>query len=263
MYTDQTLYRAGALEPIAGYTDAIFLIDAGGVVTKYRDQGYSAFFGVQAVRPFFAGLHGWFGIWAHAAMPAGYGAAPTGMPIAALAAGGSQQYAAPVPLNLGSYGLVQARFTLEPVALAGPALDDIDLGISFGQISDLSLPQITGKYNMVDQLQSSADAIGGPAQAANKALPAVFPQANPWDLGNLTEHYWFENNPPTYTLFNNGLATTAGAIGLRLKGYRFMLVPLTPDSTWRPQFIAGAWRNAPATRVVCVSTVPPTGTTTF
>src|SRR5258708_38423544 len=113
------------------------------------------------------------------------------MPIAALAAGGSQQYAAPVPLNLGSYGLVQARFTLEPVALAGPALDDIDLGISFGQISDLSLPQITGKYNMVDQLQSSADAIGGPAPAANKASPAGFPPAKPLGFGHPTQHHWF------------------------------------------------------------------------
>src|SRR5258708_11580714 len=101
------------------------------------------------------------------------------MPIAALAAGGSQQYAAPVPLNLGSYGLVQARFTLEPVALAGPALDDIDLGISFGQISDLSLPQITGKYNMVDQLQSSADTIGGQAHAAHKTMSPGLLHATP------------------------------------------------------------------------------------
>jgi hypothetical protein len=265
MFTDQPLYRAGALEPIAGYSDALFLVDAGGPVTKYRDQGYSAFFGIQAIRPIFVGVHGVFMIWAHAAMPAGYGAAPAGMPIAALAAGGQQQYQAPVPLNMGSYGFVQARFTLETFALAGPSIDDLDLAIQFGQIADYSLPQITGKYNAVDQAQSSSDVIAGAVQGANKALPAVFPQANPWDLANLTELYWFENNPPSFTLNNNGVVSTAGAVGLRLKGFRYMLIPLIPDpKTWSPQFVAGAWRNAPpGVRVVAVPTVPPTGTTTY
>jgi len=267
MFTDQPLYRAGALEPIAGYTDAIFLVDAGGPVTKYRDQGYSAFFGVQAVRPFLGlGAHGVFMIWAHSAMPAGYGNAPAGMPIAALAAGGQQVYAAPVPLNLGSYGFVQARYTLETFAMgAGPVPDDLDLLISYGQIADYSIPQIQGRYNMVDQFQSPADSIAGPAQAANKALPAAYPQANPWDEANLTELFWFENNPPTFTLQNNGAVSVAGsAVGLRFKGFRYMLIPLTPDTSWRPQFIAGAWRNAPpGVRIVAVPTVPPTGTTTY
>lgn len=267
MYTDQPLYRANAFEPVAGYGDAIFLIDAGGAVTKYRDQGYSSFYGVQAVRPFFAGVHGLFAIWAHAAMAAGYGAAPAGMPIGALAAGGSQVYPAPAPLNLSSYGLVQVRFTMEPVGLAGPSVHDIDLGVSFGTIADYSLPQLIGKYNMVDQVQSSADAIQGAAQAGVKALPAAFPQTNPWDEAQLTEIFWFENNPPTFTLFNNGLVTTAGMVGLRLKGYRYMLVPLTPVTSgpgaWVAQFIAGAWRSAPPVRVVAVPTVPPTGTTTY
>jgi len=267
VYSDQPLYRAGALEPIAGYTDALFLVDAGGPVTKYRDQGYSAFFGIQSIRPIFGlGLHGVFMIWAHGAMPAGYGAAPSGMPAAALAAGGSQVYPAPVPLNLGSYGFVQLRWTLEVFAMgAGPTPDDLDLQISFGQIADYSLPQIAGRYNMVDQFQSPSDIIPGAVQAANKALPAAFPQANPWDEGNLTEIFWFENNPPTFTLQNNGAVSVAGsAAGLRFKGFRYMLQPLTPDKSWLPQFVAGAWRMAPpGVHVVAVPLVPPTGTTTY
>jgi hypothetical protein len=117
---------------------------------------------------------------------------------------------------------------------------------------------------MVDQIQSSADTISGPAQAGNKALPPAFPQINPWDEANLTEMFWFENNPPSFTLFNNGGVSTAGAIGLRLKGFRYMLVPLAPAVNWVPQFIAGAWRNAPpGVRIISVPTVPPTGTTTY
>jgi hypothetical protein len=259
----QPLYRDGKFEPIAGYTDALFLVDAGGPVTKYADEGYSSFFGVVGIRPFYMGPHSFFAIWAHAAMSAGYGAAPAGMPIGALTAGGQQQYPAPAPLNLGSYGFVQARFSMEQVALAGPVLDDIDLGISFGQITDFSLPQIAGHYNAVDQFPTPADAIAGPAAGANKALPAAFAVVDPVSEANLTELFWFENNPPTFTLFNNGILSTAGMIGLRLKGFRYFLKPLRPDDTWQPKFFAGALRLAPPVRIVVAPTVPVTGTTTY
>lgn len=268
MFTDQTLYRAQALEPIAGYDDVVMLIDVGeGPATKYG----TSFFGVNAIRPI-AGLgpHGLFLIWTQAnAAPAGYGPLPGGIASGTIPLGGSVTCNQPPGLNLGSYGLAQVRWTMEiPTALTGVA-DDIDIGVLMqGGQGDFGVPAIQpGRFNMVDQFQSPGDAIADPAQGANKALPAAFPSDNPWDNANLSELYWFESNPPSFQIFNNGAAAqAAGAIGLRFKGFRFLLSPLTPDVIpFKPRFLAGKPRMAPDVpgRIVVVPLVPPSGTTLF
>lgn len=268
MYTDSTLYRAGALEPVAGYEDALFLVDAAGPLkTKYG----TPFFGVQAIRPIAGiGQHGLFLLWTQGNVaPAGYGPLPGGAASGSIPLNGSVQFATPAILNLNSYGFAQVRFTIEiPVALTGGVADDLDLAISFGSANDLGLPASSpGRYNLQDQLGAPADPGTAPAQGANHAAAPESPPSNPWDDANMTEHFWFENNPPTYTIYNNAVAAiTTGAIGLRLKGYRYMLSPLDSSTgPWEKRFLAGAWRDAPKgpRRIVAVPLAPPSGTVVF
>lgn len=266
MLTDQRLYRATAFEPVLGYDDVAMLIDQGGPVTKYN----TPFYAVQGVRPAFGfGPHGLFLIWSQAAPPAGYTPAPAGMPTGNIAAAGGQaQFAAPAGLQLGNYQLIQVRFAMEVLALTGAvSLHDLDLQQSFGTAADFGIAPIQGRLNMQDQFQSPGDSIVDPAQNAVKALPAAYPAAHPRDIANLTETFWFENNPPTYTLINNGGAIiTGGTVGLRFWGFRYSLLPLVDpgDGSWQPRWLAGAYRKAPAgVRIVTIPTVPPTGTSTY
>lgn len=266
MQTDQRLYRATAFEPALGYDDVAFLIDQGGPVTKYN----TAFYGVQGVRPAGGfGPHGLFLIWTQGAAPAGYSPLPQGIPTGNIAAfPGQVTFQAPAGLQLGNYQLIQVRFAMEVLALTGAvSLHDLDVLQSVGTAADFGIATIQGHLNMQDQFQSPADQTVDPAQNANKALPAAFPFAHPRDIANLTETFWFENNPPSWTVVNNGgAAITGGSVGLRFWGFRYSLIPLVDpgDSSWGTRWIAGAYRRAPlGQRIVAIPVVPPTGTSTF
>jgi hypothetical protein len=263
--SDQRLYRAQALEPVLGYDDVAMLIDNGGLQQKYD----SAFFGVQGIRPALGfGPRGLFIIWTQGAAPAGYAPLPGGVPTGNIASGAAAQFANPVGLQLGSYQLLQVRFAVEVLALTGAvSLHDLDVQQSVGAINDLAIPAIpaSGALNMIDQFQSPGDSIVDPAQNANKALPAAFPQTHPRDVANMTETYWFEQMAPTWTVTNRGGATiTGGTVGLRFWGFKYFLNPLKPDDTWQMRWVAGDWRLAPPVqRIVTIPTVPPSGTVSF
>jgi hypothetical protein len=268
-YTDQRLYRAQALEPVLGYDDVAYLIDANGPVNKYAsDSEGPGFFGVKSIRPTFGwGPHGLFVIWTQGAIPAGY-AAPTGVPTGSITAGNNATFVAPAQLALGSYGLVQVRWSVGVLALTGAvALQDLDVTQLVGSIQDFNLPNLSGSgvANMMEQMQEPSDSIVDPAQNANRALPATFPADNPFDNAQLRETFWFENNPPSWRVTNNGGATiTGGTVGLRFSGFRYFLSPLLPDGSWLKRWIAGDWRLAPPVqRIVTIPTVPATGTTSF
>jgi hypothetical protein len=269
-YTDQPLYRAAALEPIAGLNDVMFVIDQGGPIDKY-----SPFFAVTGVEPVIGlGPHGLFLIWTQSgAAPAGYSPLPIGAPSGTIAIAGTAKFVNPQALQQGPQQLLQMRFVLRPgpVALVGGVVDDVDLQVSspgslgrFGVVN-----QSPGVFNMAEQIQQPADAVVEPAQGANLALPAAFPQELPRDKANLSELFIFENNGPTFTLVNNAAAAlTAGAIGLRIWGYRYDLVPLEEGDdrtgSWEPRFLAGRFRKAPRVpRIVTVQTAPNSGQSTF
>jgi hypothetical protein len=242
MCSQTRLYRARHFEPVADYDEVLMVMDQNGPLAK------GPFYGITGIEPVTGlGAHGVFMIWAHAAQPAGYGIAPAGMPIGALAAGGQQQFVNPAALQLGPSQLLQARFHIEPVALTGPVPDDIDLQVLQGAIPRFGIPGIggAGSINMAEQVQDPGDAVPGPAQGANEALPAVFPAIHPRDQANLNEFFILENNGPTFRLVNNGAISTGGAIGLRVWGFRYVLKPLSDDGSWDLRWLSGAWRVAP------------------
>jgi hypothetical protein len=238
------LYQARALEPVVDYDEVLMVMDQNGPLGK------GPYYGVTGIEPITGpGAHGVLMIWAHAAQPAGYGPAPANLPIQAIAAGGNVQFVNPPALQVGPGQLLQVRFQIEPVALAGPVAQDIDLQLLQGAIPRFGIPGTgaPGSLNMAEQFQEPGDAIGAGAQGGAEALPAAFPSVHPRDQGNLTEFFIFENNGPTFRLVNNGVITTGGAIGLRLWGYRYVLALLSDpgDGSWGPRWLAGKWQQAP------------------
>lgn len=253
MYSDQRLYRARALEPVAGFGDVVFLLDQAGPLKKYA----SPYFSVASVRPFKGPTpHGVLILYAQSgAAPAGYGTDVGNTTLIAEAASGTLNAglsAAPVTnpkiLQAGTLQLVQARFMVKPLALTGPKEHDIELQVKpFGQIGGFGLYNAApGFFNMADQFQDPADAVDAPAQGANESLPAAFPAVHPADQSNLSEMFWFENNGPTWIVRNNGTSNlTAGAIGIRIWGFVYDLVELDLGYLKVKRWVYGAVRDAP------------------
>lgn len=253
MYTDQRLFRARALEPIAGLGDVLFMLDQKGPLAK----GPSPYYTIAGIEPVFGiGPHGLLVLYSQgAAAPAGYGTQPgntTLIPEAAtgnIVAGVSVSIANPKILQQGPSQLFQCRFSLRPLALTGIKEHDVELQTfmpgALGKFGILGASP--GFLNMVDQFQDPADAIDSPIQNNNQTLPATYPAVHARDQGNLTEMFVWEINGPTFKLWNNGVATlTAGVIALRIWGFRYDLVPLDPkDGGWGPRWVYGGIRPAP------------------
>jgi hypothetical protein len=269
MYTDQRLFRARALEPIAALGDVLYMLDQKGPLVK----GASAFYGVAGIEPVFGiGPHGLLVIYNQAglaAAPAGYGTQPgntTVIPEAGtgnIAASGSVRCANPKVLQQGPGQLFQCRFSLKPLALTGIKEHDVELQVAMpAAMGKFGILSGGGYLNMADQFQDPSDVIDSPAQNANQTLPAAFPAVHARDQGNLTEMFIWEINGPTFTLFNNGAATlTAGTIALRIWGFRYDLVPLTPDGSWVNHWVYNGVQKAPPVErpVVVVQTATFTG----
>jgi hypothetical protein len=270
-YTDQRLFRARALEPIAGIGDVLFLLDQKGPLFK------APFWFIKGIEPVFGlGPHGLMIIWSQAAAgAAGYGTAVGSQALPDQAATGNIAAGAYVDINnskllqQGPQQLFQMRFALRPLALTGAVKEqDLELQVylpgSAGKFGILGASP--GYYNMVDQLQDPADAVDSPAQNANQALPAVFPAVHSRDQNNLTEMFVWEINAPRFRLWNNGGATiTAGLVGLRIWGFRYDLEPLFPDGTWVNRWIYGGLQKAPPIdrAIPVVQTAVYTGQGTF
>lgn len=268
MYTDQRLYRARALEPIAALGDVLFMVDQSGPLgaTKYPTP-YFALAGIEPV----------FGVAPHnilllytqgAAAPAGYGLGvnnTTTIPEAAinqnLNAGASVTITNPKILQGLPRQLAHLRIALKTLALTGPKEHDIELQMFMpGKLGKFGLASaIPGFLNMVDQAQDPGDVIDSPAQGANQTLPAAFPAVANRDQQNLLEFFLWEINGPTFQIWNNGASNvTGGSIGIRIWGFRYDLVPLAYDQTWVRRWVYGALRPAPPTdrAIVVVPTAP-------
>jgi hypothetical protein len=237
MFTDQPLFRARGFEPLTGLGDVVFLLDASGPVTKYT----TPFFVVAGIMPVSGvSTHGSLILWNQASAsvsPTGYGLTPgtaTMIPEAKgganLADGGNGVISNTQILQGLPMQLFQVRFGLRTLALTGPKEHDIEMQVTCPGKSPLfGLAQAApGFVNMIDAFQDPADAIDSPAQTANQTLPAAFPAMHPKDDANLREFFIWEDNGPTFQIWNNGVAITAGAIGVRMWGFRYDLVELDP-----------------------------------
>jgi hypothetical protein len=246
-FTDQRLYRARGLEPVAGYNEIVMLADQAGPIQKYK----SPFFQVGGIEPIQGlGPHGAIVIYSQAAAaPAGY-EFPTGAASGTIVAAGSTQAINMARFQQGPKQLLQARFSIEFLALTGAVVHDIDVQLyqpsAVGRFGTLN--QSPGFLNAADQFQAPADQIVDPAQGALRALPAAFPALHPADVANLREFFVWEINGPTWKIINNGAASlTAGTVLIRLWGFRYDLIPLTPDypQPWAQTLVFGTVRKTP------------------
>lgn len=252
MFTDQRLYRARALEPVASFGDIVFLLDQAGPLKKYK----TPYFAVASVRPFVSPTpRNLLLLWSQGATaPAGYGTAPGNTTLIPEAAtgninnGAAVSVANPKILQGGTLQLMQARFTVKPLALTGIVAQDIEVSVKpFGNIGGFGLYNGTpGYFNQSSQMADPADSIVSGAQGANETLPAAYANIDPADNANLHELFWFEQNGPTFTVYNNGsAAVTAGAVGVRIRGFLYDLVELDPSYLTTDRWVYGAVRKAP------------------
>lgn len=212
------------------------------------DRAATPFFFIDFAEPAFAlNRHGVTLLWTHSGVaPAGYELPQQGGVAAGLIAAGGQVTMTPGVFNLGAYELLQFRYRLVPYAFAGAGAanvaDDIDLMVSLPQsIGRWTTLGNRGRVNMMFQPSFPGDAIVGPAQGANLALPAVAPALNPWNQSPQTELWCYEQTGPSFTILNNGAAATAAgdAIGLYLWGFDYKLSPALPDQTWINRQVPG------------------------
>ena len=268
MYTDQRLFRSQAFEPVAALGDVVFLLDQTGPMQKYG----TPFFWVKGLGAHFGATpHELLLLWSQSATaPAGYGTAPGNtnlIPEAQtgnIASGGSVSISNPKILQGAPLQLLQMRWGLKTLALTGIKEHDLELQVFMpGKTAMFGiLNAAPGYYNMVEQFQDAADAVDSPAQNANQTLPAAFPALSPRDNANLTEMFLWEQSGPTFQIWNNGSASlTAGAIGLRVYGYRYDLLPVDARFFTDRRLVYGdMWKCPPTPREIPVI---PTGAYTL
>jgi hypothetical protein len=240
LFTDQRLYRARAFEPAFGINEIVCVLDQAGPLKRNP----SPFFQVAGVEPVKlspagagGGSHGVVLLYTQAAaVPAGYALAAGGYTNQNLAAGGTLKLVNSTTFQQGPKQLLQLRFNLMFLAIAGAKESDIDLQV----YSPGSLPRFgtwnasPGLLNSIDQPQSPGDVTDYPAQGANATIPAAFSAVHPRDDANMREIWIWEINGPTWVIINNGgAAITGGSVGLDCWAYRYDLIALNP-ATWGP-----------------------------
>ncbi len=229
-------FRAGRLDAIAQPGDQVMLLGPAGPL------GPDPFYEVQFVEPVSGlGNRGLTVIWNQGGttMPAGYGSFPSGAASGTVNAGGQSNPSTPATLVMGVGQLLQFRWLIEPLALTGPVLQDIDILVNLPPaVARNGTLAVQGRWNMTSQNPSPSDTVVMPAQGSNKGLPAVYPALNQPDWNNLAELYIWENTyVPAFTVVNNGSANlSAGTIGIAVEGFRLDLVNLK-----RANYASGEW----------------------
>lgn len=254
-FTDQALFRARALEPVAAIGDVVFLIDQKGPVTK-KNSPFRVIKSIEGVKGL--GPHGGIALGRFAAggaSIAGYGLAPGNTNMipeafsATLAAGARAQVVNPKILQQLPDQLFQMRFAIKITALTGAVnVHDLEAQVYLpGALGKFGIANASPGYlNLADQFQEPADAILAPAQNAAEALPAAFPAMHQRDFENLTEMFIWEINGPTFSIINNGGATiTDGMCILRAWGFRYDTAAIYPDSSWVNRWVYGQLVKAP------------------
>lgn len=275
MLTDQRLHRARALEPVMELGGVIYMIDS----SSFPQSKYTTpFFVVAGIEPIFGiGPHNFLLLWNQASAsvaPAGYGLTPGTTQMIPEAKGGanlnngtSVTISNPQILQGNPLQLLHYRFALKSLALTGAKEHDLEMQVfSPGKQTKFGLPNAGpggGYSNIADQFPDPADVVDAPAQGANEALPTVFPNVHPKDDGNLREFFVWEDNGPSFQIWNNGSAAiTAGAVGVRIWGFRYDLVELDPAMLESPygqdRWLYGRVRRCPPTdsRIAVLATAP-------
>jgi hypothetical protein len=194
------------------------------------------------------GGHGAMLLWQNdTTTPAGY-TLPGGAAQGSIAAGAAVR-SQPITLQMPLNELLQFRFVMKLLAPgAGPVLDDIDVQIYLpSAVGRMQVLNDQGRYNALYQFQAPGDIISTPAQNANITLPAAFPVKMPVDANHYTELFTYESQTPVFFITNNGSAATAAgsALALYVFGYRYVLTPSVPDTSWTSQDVLGQPLSAP------------------
>lgn len=211
-------------------------------------------------------------LWQAGTVPiTGYGAAPSAGSGSIGANGGQIAGLTPAALNMGKNQLLQFRWKIEvgPVLASGIVVDDLDLLVNAPPaIAKNGSYSVQGRWNMTEQYPSPSDQTAGPAQAANKALPAAYPGIGPGEqFDPASELYCLEQKyQPAFTVINNGATgLVSGLVGIRIYGYRYDLRPITDTSDatdWMRKTRFGLsmpWPTAARTGGRAPAVVPITG----
>lgn len=244
------LFNPHALEPIAQPHEFMLLQEGD------RPFGANPFYEVLTVEGLLGGsTHGTIILFSHsAAAPTGYTLDKQGVGGQTLAAAANVGPIQPLALVFAQNWVGHMRFMLRFLGLpAGLVADDIDLQPFLPRaLARWSALNWTGRLNSMYQPQLPGDAIAGPAQAANLALPAAFPQFLPWHEFSHTEMFWLADNSPAFQINNNGaVASAAGmAVGLDIFGFAYKLKQVTDvPPNWIPKRLFGQDIPAPPDRL--------------
>lgn len=239
-------YLANEFAPCASMGDTLCLIGSTGPYVK-GGAAPTPFYQIQYIEPIrgVGGPHGLCLLWTHSTTaPSGY-ALVTGATSGQLAAGAATR-SQPVTTQMPTNELLQFRFTLHLLgggAGGNPVVDDFDVQVYLpSAIGRWQVLNDQGRYNAMPQFPLPGDDVTLPAQGSNLTPASAFPLAHPAQHGNFNEFFVFENqNYPVFGITNNGSGNTAAgmALGIMIWGWRYVLNPLSADTTWTNQNILG------------------------
>jgi hypothetical protein len=224
--------------------DAFVMVGAAGL--KQAKGGGSGLYIVTAIESTGMSLnpHGVLVVWADSgAAPAGY-VADENMQATAnhIAAGSNYRYSLN-RLIFRAGQLAILRFRVKPLGALTGVIDDYDVLLySTGATQRWGFNKVSGVLNAMFQGQDPGDSIVAPAQGANIALPATFPNAPPSHWSVRTQMHLLEDASLQVQVNNNGAgATVGGAIGLSISGWVYNFEPvenfggLGDPGSWPPR----------------------------
>jgi len=224
--------------------DLVMLFDGSGVTPG--NEGGTPLFEVRAWEQIpLLGQHGAILLWTQAnAAPAGY--ALLGGEASGSIAAGASKTATPNALNMSNRDLFQFRVLFKHLGAlpGGFVVDDVDIQFRLpGAVQRWTLLNAQGVMNAMAQYPLPGDVAELPDQAANIALPTLYPLEDAFDAAHKTEAWCFENNPPAFTIFNNGAVSMNSAghcVAALISGFRYNLQPYDPnDAPLVPRSVAG------------------------
>jgi hypothetical protein len=164
----------------------------------------------------------------------------------------------PQALVMASRTLFQFRTLVKVGGTLTGVADDLDVACFLPTATQRWAVQNSyGVINPMGQFTLPGDAAALPNQGSNIAYPTVTTQADPFDMAYATELFSYQDQSPQFRISNNGSGniSTAEYVGLVVRGFRYDLAPLTPDTSWEVQNVVGLAMKAPP----CDFTILPIG----